>query len=134
LTFCPIPPNSIIYFYFYLILHPSHNYCLFKIFSFSQNNCHFTISMQHLLVIFSTYYTLIYWISFNLTTIVTTINKGILVNAINFIIQINTINHFLNNRAQTLNDYYYETEGVIVTGVIQMIIDSFGVPTLWWSF
>jgi len=27
----------------------SHNYCLFSIFSFSQNNCHFTIPIQHLL-------------------------------------------------------------------------------------
>jgi len=40
----------------------------------------------------------------NLTTPLTTINKGVLVNATNFTIEINTINHFLNNRAQTLND------------------------------
>jgi len=59
--------------------------------------------MQHLLFFFH-YYTLIYWISFNLTTQLTTINKGVLVNATNFTIKINTINHFLNNRAQTLND------------------------------
>jgi len=30
----------------------------------------------------------------------------------NFTIEINIINHFLNNRAQTLNDYNLETEGV----------------------
>jgi len=42
-----------------LMLPPSHNYCLFNIFSFSQNNCHFTILMQHLLF-FSQYYNLIY--------------------------------------------------------------------------
>jgi len=34
------------------------------------------------------------------------------VNDINFSIEINTINNFLNNRAQTLNDYNLETEGV----------------------
>ena len=38
------------------------------------------------------------------TISLTTINKGVLVNATNFTIEINTINHFLNNRAQTLND------------------------------
>ena len=63
-------------------------------------------------MIFFHYYTLIYWISSNLIIPLTTINKGILVNDINFIIKINTINHFLNNRAQTLNDYYLETERV----------------------
>jgi len=31
----------------------------------------------------------------------------------NFIIEINTINHFLNNRAQTLNDYNLEMDGVV---------------------
>jgi hypothetical protein len=41
-----------------------------------------------------------------------TINKGILVNKANFIIKINTIYHFLKNRAQTLKDYYFKTEGV----------------------
>ena len=53
--------------------------------------------MQHLFIFFH-YYTLIYLISSNLTTILTTINKGILVNDTNFTIEINTINHFLNNR------------------------------------
>ena len=33
--------------------------------------------------------------SCNLTTPLTLINKGVLVNDINFIIEINTINHFL---------------------------------------
>jgi len=55
-------------------------------------------------IIFFHHYTLIYLISSNLTTPLTTINKGVLVNATNFTIEINTINHFLNNRAQTLND------------------------------
>jgi len=55
-------------------------------------------------IIFSHYHTLIYWISSNLITPLTTINKSVLVNTINFTIEINTINHFLNNRAQTLND------------------------------
>jgi len=50
------------------------------------------------------YYTLIYWISSNLTIPLTTINKSVLVNATDFTIEINTINHFLNNRAQTLNN------------------------------
>jgi len=45
------------------------------------------------------YYTLIYWISSNLTTSLTTINKSVLVNDTNFTIKINTINHFVNNRA-----------------------------------
>jgi len=45
------------------------------------------------------------------TTSLTTINKSILVNDFNFTIEINTINHFLNNPAQTLNDYNLETEG-----------------------
>ena len=67
--------------------------------------------MQHLLF-FSHYYTLIYWISSNLTTRLTTINKDVLVNDTNFTIEINTINHFLSNRAQTLNNYYLETERV----------------------
>ena len=40
-------------------------------------------------------------------------NKGILVNDTNFIIEINTINHFLKNHAQPLNNYYFETEGVL---------------------
>jgi len=66
--------------------------------------------MQHLL--FFPLLRLIYWISSNLTTPLTTINEGILVNTTNFTIEINTIKHFLNNRAQTLNDQYYETEGV----------------------
>jgi len=48
-----------------------------------------------------------------LITPLTTINKGILVNDNNFTIEINTVNHFLNNRAQTLNDYYLEVERVI---------------------
>jgi len=73
-----------------------------------QNNYHFTILMQHLLLFH--YYTLIYLISSNLTTSLTIINKGILVNDINFIIEINTINHFLNNRTQTLNKYNLEME------------------------
>jgi len=73
-------------------------------FSFSQNNCHFRIPMQHLLLFFH-YYTLIYWILSNLTTPLTTINKGILVNDINFTIEINIINHFLSNHSQTLSDY-----------------------------
>jgi len=42
--------------------------------------------------------------SSNLTTPLTTINKGFLVNDTNFTIEINIINHFLNNRAQTLID------------------------------
>jgi len=46
------------------ILTPSHNYCIFNIFSFSQNNCHFTILMQHLLF-FSTIIPL--FIEFHLT-------------------------------------------------------------------
>jgi len=37
-------------------------------------------------------------------TSLTTINKSIIVNDTNFTIEVNTINHFLNNRAQTLND------------------------------
>jgi len=67
-------------------------------FSFSQNNCHFTIPMQHLFYFFH-YYTLIYWISSNLTTLLTTINKDVLVIVTNFTIKIITINHFLNNCA-----------------------------------
>jgi len=59
--------------------------------------------MQHLLFFFH-YYTLIYLLSSNLTTPLSTTNKGVLVNATNFTIAINTINHLLNNRAQTLND------------------------------
>jgi hypothetical protein len=39
---------------------------------------------------------------------------SILVNCINFTIKINTINNFLKNYAQTLNDYYFETEGVSI--------------------
>jgi len=51
--------------------------------------------MQHLLFFFH-YNTLIYWISSNLTTPLTTINKGVLENTTNFTIEIKTINHFLN--------------------------------------
>jgi len=56
------------------------------------------MSMQHLLLFFH-YYTFIYWILSNLITLLTIINKSILVNDANFIIKINTINHFLNDRA-----------------------------------
>jgi len=35
--------------------------------------------------------------------------------SINFTIEIKTINHFLNNRAQTLNDYNSETERVFAS-------------------
>ena len=54
--------------------------------------------MQYLLF-FSHYYTLIYWISSNFITPLTTINKCILVNDINFTIEIKTTNQFLNNCA-----------------------------------
>jgi len=51
--------------------------------------------------------------SLTLILLNSSINKGILVNDLNFTIEINTINHFLNNRAQTLINYYYlETDGV----------------------
>jgi hypothetical protein len=66
--------------------------------------------MQYLL-----FFPLLYpYILSNLTAPLTTINKGILVNDTNFTIKINTINHFLNNHAQTLNNYYLETEGVVL--------------------
>ena len=82
-----------------------------QFFPMSQNNCHFRIEIQYLFIFFSIV-RLIYWISSNLIAPLTTINKDILVNDINFIIEINTINYFLNNRAQTLYDYYFETERV----------------------
>jgi len=47
---------------------------------------------------------------------------GILVNDTHFIIEINTINHFLKNRTQTLNDYYFKTEGVTVYLINLLII------------
>jgi len=55
-------------------------------------------------IIFSYYYIIVYLISSNLTIPLTVINKGVLVNVTSFTIEINTINHFLNNRAQTLNN------------------------------
>jgi len=59
--------------------------------------------MQHLLFF---YIIILLFISFKLTTLLTTINKGILVNDINFTIEINTIN------SQTLNHRNLEREGV----------------------
>lgn len=73
-----------------------------------------TLEYQCSIYYFFHYNTLIYWTSSNLTIPLTTINKGILVNDTNFTIKINTINHFLNNHAQTLNNYYLETEGVVL--------------------
>lgn len=53
--------------------------------------------------------------SSNLITPLTTIDKSNFVNDINFTIEINKNNRFLNNRAQTLNDYYnLETEGELL--------------------
>jgi len=53
--------------------------------------------MQHLLF-FSTIIPLFIEFHPTLTTPLTTINKGVLVNITDFTIEINTINHFINNR------------------------------------
>lgn len=63
-------------------------------FFLSQNNCQFTIPMQHLLL-FSHYYTPIFYLSLYSTSLLTTTNKSILVNDISFIIKTNTLIIFL---------------------------------------
>lgn len=47
---------------------------------------------------------LIYIISFHLTTLLTKINKSILINHTNFTIEINPTNYILKNRAQSKRD------------------------------
>lgn len=70
--------------------------------------------MLHLLFFFPLLYHYLLNSS-NLITPLTTIDKSNFVNDINFTIKINKNNRFLNNRAQTLNDYYnLETEGELL--------------------
>lgn len=70
--------------------------------------------MLHLLFFFPLLYHYLLNSS-NLITPLTTIDKSNFVNDINFTIEINKNNRFLNNRAQTLNDYYnLETEGELL--------------------
>ena len=68
-------------------------------------------------IIFSTNILLVIEILFHLTTPLTTINSGVLMNSINFTTKINSTNHFLKNRAQPLKDDYNEVEERVITSI-----------------
>ena len=91
------------------LLISSHFNGHFNIFSILIVNINATV------IIFSTNILLFIEILFYLTTPLTTINRGVLVNSINFMTKINLTNHFLKNRAKSMKDDYNDTEERVIT-------------------